>query len=401
MPSSETRDQLRQTPRSKPILFSRFPTFMLLAVLLVLVSIPVVRSSAVQNDFAIYWVAGKKVLAGGNPYAPEHLLLQQQIWFRGNEPLVLRNPPWALPVIIPFALLDYAPAQKIWLLFGLAAIITSVYWLSRLYGNKHNPRVGWIAAATFLPVAVVLAIGQIGPLLLLGIAGFLRFDTQKKYLWAGAFLSLLTLKPHLGLLVWPALLLYTIRSRQYRTVAALLGIVALASAVAILLHPSIFRDYAALWTEGSGFVAELNPTLGGVLNQLLHTRWAQYIPAALSMIWLVVYWWPRSRAWSWLEAMPLLLLISLLASWYGWFFDQVVLLPCVMQAMFTLSQSRLVNKVLVAATYLAINLIVLLLILNHRTTFWYAWTMPAWLLLHWWVRSMQTTRQRKTVVPAT
>jgi Glycosyltransferase family 87 len=392
-----TRDTLAQTDKAEAQGARRYFAPAAALVVVAVIAVPLLRLPAVANDFAIYWAAGKKVLGGGNPYAPEHQLVQR-IWLRGTDPLVLRNPPWTLPLILPFALLDYAPAQKLWLLVGLAAVALSVHWLLQLYAGGHRRRIGWIAAATFLPVAVVLAIGQIGPLLLLGVAGFVRFEAKQKYGWAGAFLFLLSLKPHLGLLLWAALFLYVLGQQRWRIALGFMVTLAMASAIGVIVHPAVFREYVQLWGASSGFVNEVNPTVGGLLGQITHTHWAQFTAAIFSAIWLAIYYRRHSQDWSWKDQTPLLLLVSMLVTWYGWFFDQVVLVPCVLQAVFlgvTLSARA---KFFYVAAYLAINAFVLALILNHRTTFWYLWTMPAWLLLYLGI--VISSKWGKAVVPA-
>lgn len=364
---------------------SRIRPYVLLALLAAIcgaMAVSLLRLPATANDFAIYWAAGRKVLAGGNPYAPEHEILQRQIRFSGNEPLVLRNPPWALPVIIPFALLDYAPAQKLCLLVDLIAVVASVHWLVQLYGTARRHAIGWLAVATFLPVAVVLAIGQIGPLLLLGLAGFLHFEAKQKYACGGAFLYLLSLKPHLALLFWIAVVLYVVVHQRWKIGIGFLTVLGAMSAIAAAVDPAVFPQYWQLWRASSGFVSEVNPTVAGLLTLLARSHWAQFIPATLAGIWLVFYWRFHTHSWSWRDRTPMLLMVSMLVTWYGWFFDQVVLVPCVVQAVFCGSHLSRRLKVCFAITYLAINLSVLALILNHRTTFWYAWTMPAWLLLY-------------------
>jgi hypothetical protein len=48
------------------------------------------------------------------------------------------------------------------------------------------------------------------------------------------------------------------------------------------------------------------------------------------------------------------------------------------QAAEWLTKSRRSAAIGIAILYLSMNAMVLTLILEHRTTFWYAWTVPAW-----------------------
>jgi hypothetical protein len=83
------------------------------------------------------------------------------------------------------------------------------------------------------------------------------------------------------------------------------------------------------------------------------------------------------------EGMPLLVVISLLTTPYGWFFDQVILLPCLFQAASWLATSRQSPlRVGVMTVYLSANATVLTLIRLHLTTFWYVWTISVWFALY-------------------
>jgi hypothetical protein len=332
------------------------------------------------NDFIAYWTAAHQLLEGHDPYAAGPVLaLERQLGFAQAKPLILRNPPWAVPVIVLFGLLPFGAAQELWLAGSLLAVLASARWLSAVYrapGQSHwTP---WVATAIFLPVAVSLAIGQTSPLVLLGIAGFLHFEKKQKLGRAGAFLYLVALKPHLVFLVWLALFVWSIQKSRVRTLT-IFGLITLsASLLAMALDHAIFSQYAGLLTSG-GVLAELSPTIGGAMRLWLpQYRWAQALPALLALIWFLLRWRRARDVWQWREEMPVLLLVSLLTTSYGWFFDQIVLLPCVFQASQRLTTSRRLISISIASGYVCGNALALALILEHRTAFWYVWTVPAW-----------------------
>ena len=332
------------------------------------------------NDFIAYWTAAHEVIEGHDPYAAEPVLaLERQLGFAQPKPLIMRNPPWAVPVIVLFGLLPFGVAQGLWLVGNLIAVLIAMRWLWGVYQTRGESRwTPWLATAVFLPVAVALAIGQMSPLVLLGIAGFLCFERKQKLGRAGAFLYLVALKPHLVFLVWIALLFWSIRRWKGRTLAAFGFVTLVASMTAVALDHAIFAQYLGLLTSG-GVLAELSPTLGGVLRLWLpQYQWVQALPAVLALLWFLFRWRRARDEWQWREEMPILLLASLLTTSYGWFFDQIVLLPCVFQGAEWLTTSRRSISAGVAILYVCMNAIVLALVLEHRTTFWYAWTVPAW-----------------------
>jgi hypothetical protein len=332
------------------------------------------------NDFIAYWTAAHEVIGGHDPYAAGPVLaLERQLGFAQAKPLIMRNPPWAVPVIVLFGLLPFGAAQGLWLVGNLIAVLVATRWLWGIYQAKGEWRwTPWLAMGLFLPVAVALAIGQMSPLVLLGIVGFLHSEKKQELGRAGAFLYLVALKPHLVFLLWIALLLWTIRKSKGRTLAAFGFVTLLASSIAIALDHAVFAQYLGLLTSG-GVLAELSPTLGGALRLWLpQYHWVQALPAVLALIWFLGRWRSERDGWQWREEMPILLLASLLTTSYGWFFDQIVLLPCMFQAAEWLTKSRRSAAIGIAILYLSMNAMVLTLILEHRTTFWYAWTVPAW-----------------------
>jgi hypothetical protein len=375
------------------------PSTRLLALLLVFLGTVAARpeqeASGNVNDFVEYWTAALQVLAGRNPYAAGPVLaLERQVGFGQSRALIMRNPPWIVPLIAPLGLLSFNRAQQLWFGFGVIATFLSGRWFWQLYGSKaESVWIPGLITGLFLPVSTALALGQISPLVLLGIAGFLHFEKRKQLALAGTFLFLVALKPHLVFLMWVALLCWSIRTRTIRTIAAVGSITALASFVAVLLDHAIFPQYFNLMN--SGVIEEVTPTLSGWVRLSLG-RYSplQLLPALLALVWLFFRWRSSPSRWQWQDEMPMLLLISILTVSYSWFFDQIILLPCMFRAAAWAMMGRRGKLIGMAAFFLAINAAVLALILEHRTGFWYAWTAPAWFLLYIWASAKTLNRAR-------
>ena len=75
-----------------------------------------------------------------------------------------------------------------------------------------------IIAFTFVPTLFVLNMGQIAPLILLGVVGFLHFEKHKYWGLAGCALPLIAIKPHLLYLFWIALLLWVFDRGKWRII---------------------------------------------------------------------------------------------------------------------------------------------------------------------------------------
>jgi hypothetical protein len=337
------------------------------------------------NDFLVYWSAGRQLVIGSNPYgSTEVMALERSMGYGKPTAFVLRNPPWTLPLVLPFGLLPFSTAQFVWLIVGLLALLVALYWLTAVYPLPGKLSLaGWIAAGLFIPAGVALAIGQIGPLVLLGIAGFLRFERAQQDKRAGALLILAAFKPHLLLLFWLALFLWSYHRRSWQVLTGFLSALLVASLTACAVDPRAFEQYFFLWRQGE-IVREVIPTLSGFLLLAAGTGryWLQFFPSALAAAWLVWHWLRHRDRWNWIEQAPLLLLVSLLATSYSFPFDQIVLLPCVLQMVSRLRSAGRGTVGFAAASYIAINAGLLALILMQRTTFWYVWTIPAWLILY-------------------
>jgi Glycosyltransferase family 87 len=316
----------------------------------------------------------------------------------------MRNPPWVLPFLFPLGLFSYAAANRLWLTLCLWATCISIQWLWRIYGKDQLPWIGWLAAAVFLPLTVGLELGQMGPLILLGIAGFLFCSQRNWPASAGACGLLIALKPHLLFLFWPALVWYAVTEPRWRMFWGFTAAISVSCLLSLGLDGQVFSQYVNLWKQSRAF-QDVTPTAGGALRLLIGNHWGiQYLPALAAAAWLAAFRLNRRRHWNWINEMPLLSLVSVVTTPYAWFFDQAVLLPCVLQATGWLATARQRKWLWPAITYCAINGVVLFLILWHRTWFWYTWTPFAWLLLYLWVhrissRSRVTERSRTPIQP--
>lgn len=89
-----------------------------------------------SGDFVEYWTAGQLLLGRANPYDPEALLLlQRAIGRQEPRPLLMYNPPWVLPVTIPFALLPYAVGRLLWFSFHSVILLFCASLIWRLYAG--------------------------------------------------------------------------------------------------------------------------------------------------------------------------------------------------------------------------------------------------------------------------
>ena len=346
------------------------------------------------NDFVEYWSAARLFLGGGNPYAPAELFkIQQAVGWTEPAALLMWNPPWTLSFIWPLGLLDYDTAQFVWFLAHTLIIFIGAQLLWRFYagpaGDAH--RVSF-AILTFAPVYFVLLLGQIGPLVLLGLVAFLLALEKRWWSLAGASLTLVAIKPHLLYLVWLALLLWILKERRWRAVVGMATGAGVVAVFPLLLDREIYFQYLQMYSS-VGIVRPqewATPSLGTVLGSIfdISGMWIRWLPGIAGGLWLLLYWRSHSELWDWPERLPLLSLVSVATASFVWTFDLVVLLPALVQSAVWLTNRHTHggHKALLFI-YLAINVILLVGKLYVRNDLWYFWAAPAFLALYLWLRA--------------
>jgi alpha-1,2-mannosyltransferase len=160
-----------------------------------------------RSDFWTFWVAGRTVLHGGNPYpALASLPDVADKWF---APFVY--PPVAAYLLAPVAVLPFVLAKVVFLLLNLTAVVLAL----RLLGVRDWRCYG--AAFASPPVIEAAGIGTISIPLLLVVAAAWRWRTHAVRL--GLLVACaMTAK----LFLWPVWF-WLVRARRYRAAAIAVG----------------------------------------------------------------------------------------------------------------------------------------------------------------------------------
>ena len=338
------------------------------------------------DDFVEYWAAGSLNLSGGNPYDPEQLLpLQLETGRHFGVPVMMWNPPWMLLIAMPFSIFSYPVSRVLWILIFIIVMVVSINLTWQLYDGSPKYRwVGWVIGFTFLPYLEALKTGQTGPLLLLGMAGFLFFMNNKRFWLAGVFLSLLLVKPHILYLVLIAVALWSIYEKQLRVILGTGISLAFATFIVWVANPKVINQY---------FYAAANyppqdwatPTIGGITRFLIGTEifWMQFIPPLIGLLWLGIYWYQHRKTWDWTEHAPLVILVSIFTAAYGWTSDQTVSLIPILQVLILLLPINIRNNkhLYIICSYLLIEIVLLIPFGNQLWNFWLAPSLLIWYLL--------------------
>jgi hypothetical protein len=283
------------------------------------------------DDFAEYWAAGRLNAAGHNPYDRSAMLEEQRrLGWQKAEPVMMYNPPWTLAFAVPMGAMRFQVARSIWLSAQILIILSCASKLWDLYGGerRHTAR-ACALALLWMPTLEALRMGQLSPIILLGLVGFLWALSCRRDIVAGVFFSLTAVKPQLVALVWVAFTLWAIADRRWRMLAGAGVCIVGASLVAMWTNPGVFGAYHRLMALAPPTLEFESPNIATILRLASGTTdsWPLFVPTGLGAGAVGVMWYRRRATWDWPKELPGLVLIScLLTSYGGWTFDLVVLL---------------------------------------------------------------------------
>lgn len=350
------------------------------------------------RDSLAYWTAGHELLHRANPYAAATVeRLESAAGFHGARgSLVMLNPPYALPLALPYGVFGARLAGLFWSLSLLACLVASVRMLWTMHGRPNNRL--HLFGYCFAPAVVCVFAGQIPLFALLGLTLFLRLHRTHPF-YAGAALWLCAVKPHLFVPFGLVLLAWTVTTRRYRIVGGAAAAFAASNAIALALDPRAWSHYREFLHSIAGMVGvEFIPCLSVVLRRAIDPRayWIQGIPEALGCVWALWYFWRHRRAWDWMEHSAPVMLVALFVAPYTWMLDQSVLLPALLHGLYR-TRSRALAIALAAGSGLIYLQIGLGAAVHSR---WNLWPAPFWLIVYWWAMRASGTAAETEGQPA-
>jgi hypothetical protein len=241
------------------------------------------------------------------------------------------NPPWLILSLAPLGAIPYPIAVMIWifcntLLIGLALIIS---W--QMCAGTHSSRgilFVFIAGYFFGETISYLAIGQITVLVLLGMVLSIRWLDRQLDLLAGAALLLTVIKPQISYFFLLIVLIWIIQNHRWKVIE---GFVIAASTSLILfwiIYPNWVNDYITLLSN-LPYYSLYTSTIGSFMSSIFHIKIFYF--SAIILIFFINPILRILKSDGWLTTMNLALLVSLPLSPFGFSFDQIVILPSIVQ----------------------------------------------------------------------
>lgn len=341
------------------------------------------------TDFVEFWAASRLLINGGNPFSPAEVFeLQRSVGFGESKPLLMWSPPWMLSFILPFGAMDFRLSQFFWLLLHVFLIVLSAQKLWAIYSQSaRKSYLPWIAAFTFIPTWLVLIMGQISPLILLGIVGFLHFERKNQLFLAGVSTAIVSVKPHLIYLFWVGLIFWIWKQRRWRVAFGAITAGLIVAIIPVIIDPAVYYEFFDMYRfPGQSTPFELpTPSLGSLLTLYLpHGNVPiQFLPPLLGTLWFLWHWQNHKENWNWSERFPLIILVSLTLNAYAWTYDQVILLPAVIHGLAIVNrQNSPWYKNGIVLLYGGINACYFVSKLFVTTDVYYFWLAPAFLLTY-------------------
>lgn len=309
-------------------------------------------------DFTGYWSATYLLHQGHNPYDPAAIMNIERTLAHSEADFVMMawNPPTLFVFLLPLSWLSFTEAHATWFVINVIMLLTISLMLAHLYLPKGGkPLLGICLLAALFPQALIaLMMGQVTLLVSLGLLSSMILINREHWFWGGFVLILTTVKPHIAFLAVPYLLLYMAYRRKWQGWLGLLVSGGICMTILFMVRPLWISDLMALLS-----IAPVNwgiPTIGGILSFLNVTEAGRYLVVTfLPLAWLLA----RSQTTVDMEsAVALLTAITVPTTFYGWSYDQSILLIPIAHLFgwFLLSSSRLVKAIVLLSILISFSL---------------------------------------------
>jgi hypothetical protein len=158
---------------------------------------------------------------------------------------------------------------------------------------------------------------------------------------------------------------------------------AIGSGIVTLFVSDLFANYSSALANPP--VDWATATLGAWLRFFfgLERNWLQFLPSLAGLLGLGVWLWRRRGPWRWAAVASPLLLTSALTTSFGWSYDQVVLLPVVVDLVARLRLASLVRQVAVLGALVLSQTGLWTLNQLGANEVFYVWHVPALTVIYW------------------
>lgn len=304
-----------------------------------------------ERDFHCWWVAGRIVVTGGDPYDAQQFVPAARAIPPSEKKALdrcgvrLSYPPWTGAALAPFGALPLPAAAALWASLAVAAVVLGINWTWQLAGLRSFslPLVAALVVATE-PFARNFSEGQFATFTFALTAGAALSMWSHRDVRSGIATAALSVKPQTTVGFAAVLLALAIARRRWRLVGASaasgLGLAALTQ----LLRPGWLIESLNASTSLTGSI----PDRATIWNLAGSWSLAVVMIAVLVAVVVVLI---RARGADDAEILGLAVAFSLVIAPYSWEHDLVVLaIPWSMVIAHARQLRRLPRRALTIAT---------------------------------------------------
>ena len=252
--------------------------------------------------------------------------------------------------------------------------------LVEIYYPQKNSKfviVSMLFVLLFPPVVSGLYMGQVTFLVFFGLVASMYLMKNEMWFWAGAALILTTIKPHLVILSLIYMLIYMAQQRKFQGWGGLLVAGLICIIILFLYRPEWINDFIGLSRNAP--ISWATPTIGGILSSAGITESARYLILIFLPLPIFLTW--QNTKFSMEFSVALLTLITVPVTFFGWNYDQSMLLIPIILIFSWLAQSETslqkTFSILLITLSLAVN--IYLRTLSTNDVFF------VWIPLSWWL----------------
>jgi len=362
-----------------------------------------------SSNFSFFWLAGRMVMEGENPYNETQYLAGHDTYGIKWRPNKIFPYPLPLAILcIPLGLLSLSNAYIVWQVFTLVIVAVTIFILLN-HWKEAAPRrllVPIFASMFFFgPLYLTLHTGSIGGLAMLAILGAILLFEKDKSLLAGMVLSLTMLKPPQGLTILLLAGIWFLARRDWKAIygVAIGGIA--------LLVIGMIQDPLWLIKFGTASEAVMNRTLGVHSNAwafaYLACRGASpcstLLGGTLGLILLglggLFLWQNHSKLSAW-EAFNIIIPLGFVSTVYLWAYDQ---LPYIIPVIWIIGSlvERTKSYLYVFIFLIVLDLFSLFALLQHATTAKDLWSLGTTIIVLGMILIIPHLNHKTPVVQAT
>jgi hypothetical protein len=334
------------------------------------------------DDFVAYWSSTYLFHNGQNPYNPELMRITQDTQVQSDLGFTIMtwNPPTLFVFLLPLAWFSFTTAKFIWLIVNLAMVLAANLMLARLYIPPGSTRLtlAFLVFATILPQVISgIFMGQVTFLVFIGVVACMALIKNEQWFWAGAVLIFTTVKPHVANLSVIYLLIFMAQNRRYQGWGGLFLAGTTCLVILFAFRPYWINDFMGLLTVAPTHWS--TPTIGGLLSYLRISDSFRYIIVLLLPLPFLL---ARQHNRITVEfAVALLTLITIPVTFYGWSYDQTILLIPIAQVFGWIARSK--NRTF--NTWIAVAMAYAFAASYYQRSFVTNDLYYVWIPLFWWL----------------